>query len=122
MAITNNIKGALKRFFFPIAAMAVAVAAFAFIPLSLSASSASEQKPDETSVAQKAPAEKFCGWSSLGACSSDTDCITSGCSSEVCQSVNESVYNTICQSGDCYDAELYNLRCACKSNACQWVS
>jgi hypothetical protein len=40
----------------------------------------------------------------------------------VCQSVSESVYNTICQSGDCYDAELYNLRCACGGNTCQWIN
>ena len=116
----------MKKYLFSIAVAALAVTAFTFIPHTLSASSASETKPEgDTSPPPKAPpepAEKFCGWSSGGSCQGDTDCITSGCSSEVCQSVNESVYNTICQSSDCYDAELYNLRCACQNNTCQWVN
>ena len=125
MPVTNNVKGILKRFFFPVAVVAVVVSAFAFIPQSFSTSSASEIKPEDATSAQKAPAvpsEKFCGWSSEGACQSDMDCITSGCSSEVCQSVKEDIYNTICQSGDCYDSELYNLRCACVHSACKWTN
>lgn len=125
MPVANNIKGILKRFLPPVAVVAAAVGAFAFIPQSFSTSAASEIKPAETGSAQKAPAvpeEKFCGWSSEGPCQSDMDCVTSGCSSEVCQSVKEDVYNTICQSGDCYDSELYNLRCACVNNACKWTN
>jgi eight-cysteine-cluster-containing protein len=125
MGNTNNIQGALKKFLFSIAVAAFAMTAFTFIPHSLSASSASETKPEDTGPPPKAPpapAEKFCGWSSNGSCQSDMDCITSGCSGEVCQSANESVYNTICQSSDCYDAELYSLRCACQNNTCQWVN
>lgn len=112
----------MKKFFFSIAVATLAMAAFTFIPHTLSASSASDKKVEESAPAPKAPAEKFCGWSSNGSCQSDMDCITSGCSGEVCQSANESVYNTICQSGDCYDADLYSLRCACKNNTCQWTN
>ncbi|MBF0293490.1 MAG: eight-cysteine-cluster domain-containing protein [Nitrospinae bacterium] len=115
----------MKRFFFLVVVSALAVTAFTFIPQALSTSSASEKKAEDTPPVQKAPpppTEKFCGWSSYGSCQSDADCFTSGCSGEVCQSANENVYNTICQSGDCYDADNYSLLCACKQNTCQWTN
>lgn len=121
----NNIKDALKKFLFSVVMAALVVAAFTFIPQALSACGAAETKPADTSPPQtppSAPAEKFCGWSSNGPCQSDVDCTTSGCSGEVCQSASESMYNTICQSRDCYDAELYSLRCGCKNNTCQWTN
>ena len=36
-----------------------------------------------------AACQDFCGSSTLGTCSADDDCVTDGCSGEVCRSVDE---------------------------------
>jgi eight-cysteine-cluster-containing protein len=64
--------------------------------------------------------EAFCGTSTLGACSTDSDCVKGGCSGQVCQSKNEKQLATTCEYRDCYDADAYNLGCKCVSNKCQW--
>ncbi len=64
--------------------------------------------------------DAFCGTSTLGACESDEDCITAGCSNAVCQSKNEEPIVTTCEYRECYNAETYNAKCLCKKNKCIW--
>jgi len=66
------------------------------------------------------PKTGFCGFSTYGYCRSDTDCIVSGCSGQVCSSKNESIFTT-CEWKECYDSRRFGLECRCVSNACQWV-
>jgi len=67
------------------------------------------------------PEEEFCGWSTNGSCSSDSDCMSGGCSEQVCQPKNEEGVITTCEYKDCYSAEKYGLDCKCVNNKCQWV-
>lgn len=62
----------------------------------------------------------FCGYSTNGQCNADNDCITGGCSGQVCQSKSEEPMITTCEYRDCYNAKDYNLTCGCKNNQCQW--
>jgi eight-cysteine-cluster-containing protein len=55
----------------------------------------------------------FCGSSTQGPCSSDSECITGGCSGQVCQSVREQSVTTTCEYSDCYNAEKYGMKCKC---------
>jgi eight-cysteine-cluster-containing protein len=64
--------------------------------------------------------EGFCGWSSYGKCSSDSDCILDGCSAQVCQSKYEEPVRTTCEWRDCYNAKMYGLKCRCIDGRCQW--
>ncbi|MCK4529404.1 eight-cysteine-cluster domain-containing protein [candidate division WOR-3 bacterium] len=64
--------------------------------------------------------EDFCGWSTDGKCSSDSDCIVGGCSAQVCQSKYEKSIITTCEWRDCYNAKEYNLKCKCVKGGCQW--
>ncbi|MEM2933613.1 MAG: DUF333 domain-containing protein [Methanocellales archaeon] len=66
------------------------------------------------------PLSNFCGWSTYGNCSSDLDCIKSGCSGQVCQSKQEKPVITTCEWRDCYDAKPYGLECKCINQQCQW--
>jgi len=63
----------------------------------------------------------FCGWSTNGNCASNSDCITGGCSGQVCQSKNEEGVITTCEFRDCYVAENYGLECKCQDSKCQWL-
>lgn len=62
----------------------------------------------------------FCGTSTYGNCQAESDCITDGCSGQICKSVYEDSYVTTCEMRDCYNNELYNLECSCVENKCQW--
>ena len=62
----------------------------------------------------------FCGLSTNGACENDSDCMTSGCSSQVCQSANDEPAITTCEYRECYDRETFAVECGCVSNQCQW--
>jgi eight-cysteine-cluster-containing protein len=64
--------------------------------------------------------EDFCGWSTYGKCSSDSDCTAGGCSGQVCQSKYEEPVITTCEWKDCYDASKYSLKCRCIDGRCQW--
>lgn len=64
--------------------------------------------------------EEFCGSSTMGQCSSDSDCVESGCSGQICQSRNEKSMVTTCEWKDCYNNEKYGLSCRCVNNQCQW--
>lgn len=65
--------------------------------------------------------DNFCGVSTYGECTSDSQCRKGGCSSQVCQSVNEEQVFTTCEYQQCYDASKYKLRCRCFDNRCQWA-
>jgi len=62
----------------------------------------------------------FCGRSTNGPCNQDSDCISGGCSGQVCQSKSEEPIITTCEYKECYNAAAYNLTCGCKNNQCQW--
>jgi eight-cysteine-cluster-containing protein len=64
----------------------------------------------------------FCGSSTKGVCETDEDCVVSGCSNQVCQSVNEELIVTTCGFLDCYDPDVYVVSCGCVNNECQWGS
>lgn len=64
--------------------------------------------------------EGFCGSSTNGKCSSDSDCLAGGCSGQVCQSKNEESIITTCEWRDCYSAKKYDLKCKCIDTKCQW--
>jgi eight-cysteine-cluster-containing protein len=64
--------------------------------------------------------EEFCGWSTYGNCSSDSDCTAGGCSGQVCQSKYEEPVITTCEWRDCFDASKYGLKCRCIDGRCQW--
>ena len=65
--------------------------------------------------------EEFCGSSTYGDCSADSDCVIGGCSAQVCQSKNEESTVTTCEYKDCYNAEKYELKCKCLAQQCQWA-
>ncbi len=64
--------------------------------------------------------EDFCGWSTNGACSSDSDCMRGGCSGQVCQSKSEEPVITTCEYRDCYNAGADSLSCGCIEGKCVW--
>ena len=66
------------------------------------------------------PNLEFCGKSTYSECSSDEDCIVTGCSSQICQSKHEELAITTCEFKDCYDANKFKLICKCFNNRCQW--
>lgn len=74
--------------------------------------------PGQASTAQK---QGFCGWSTNGTCSSNSDCIVGGCSSQVCQSKNEEPVITTCIYSTCYNADSFGVKCICNNNKCQWL-
>ena len=65
--------------------------------------------------------EEFCGTSTYGSCTIDSDCIAGGCSGQVCQSKNEEPIVTTCEYKDCYNAQSYGLDCKCVDKKCQWA-
>lgn len=71
---------------------------------------------------QTGPTASFCGSSTKGECTTNTDCATGGCSSQICQSINEESIISTCEYRDCYDAKKYNLECQCLNQQCQWAS
>ncbi|MCI0503819.1 eight-cysteine-cluster domain-containing protein [Candidatus Micrarchaeota archaeon] len=66
------------------------------------------------------PNSGFCGTSTLGACSSDLDCISGGCSGQVCQSATEPGAITTCEYRECYNAQAYGVSCGCAAGKCRW--
>lgn len=62
----------------------------------------------------------FCGTSTDGACSQDSDCIAGGCSGQVCQSAAEPPVITTCEYRTCYDASAFGVSCGCSSGKCRW--
>lgn len=75
---------------------------------------------DEARTITPSPKESFCGTSTNGECSIDSDCTAGGCSGQVCQSKTEEPMITTCEYRDCYNAEEYGVKCSCASGACAW--
>ena len=63
---------------------------------------------------------EFCGLSTYGSCETDADCVTGGCSGQVCQSRSEEPRATTCEWRECYDSRQFGLGCGCIKNQCQW--
>lgn len=68
----------------------------------------------------KKPDKNFCGWETYGKCDLDADCIRGGCSGQVCQSKNEEPVITTCEWKECYDLNLFQLKCRCINKQCKW--
>ena len=62
----------------------------------------------------------FYGTSTFGNCVIDSDCLTGGCSGQICHSKSEESVITTCEYKDCYNAQDYDLKCGCVQNKCQW--
>jgi len=62
----------------------------------------------------------FCGWSTMGACEQDGDCVLDGCSGEVCRSSTDEPVDTTCEYKECKDAVKYEKTCGCVRNKCVW--
>jgi len=77
--------------------------------------------PDgEEDIYDGADGPEFCGISTEYACESNDDCMTGGCSGQVCQGVEEEKIMTTCQFRECYSGEKYGLTCGCFENKCIW--
>jgi len=62
----------------------------------------------------------FCGSSTNAACTTDDDCMTGGCSGQVCQGINEEPIVTTCEFLECYNDEAYGVSCGCLEGKCAW--
>ncbi len=76
--------------------------------------------PEEKSTQLREKEIGFCGWSTKFPCQTDEDCLKSGCSGQVCQGKNEPAIITTCEWRDCYDADIYKVKCGCFKGKCQW--
>lgn len=65
--------------------------------------------------------EPFCGTSTFDSCETNEDCIDAGCSSQVCQSKDKDMTFTTCEFKPCYEANIYDMKCQCMENKCQWA-
>jgi eight-cysteine-cluster-containing protein len=63
----------------------------------------------------------FCGTSTLAACSSDADCVTDGCSDQLCRSKNEERAVSTCEWRECYNSTKYGATCGCTAGKCRWA-
>ena len=63
----------------------------------------------------------FCGESTKGSCNTDEDCVSAGCSGQICQSIDEESLITTCEFLECYNQEFYGVSCGCVNNKCQWT-
>jgi len=73
-----------------------------------------------TQQIHRSRATEFCGISTDGQCSTDSDCMVGGCSGQVCQSKSEEPVITTCEWRNCYRAIDYEAECKCSNNKCQW--
>lgn len=73
-------------------------------------------------VVSQTSAEPFCGTSTSGLCSADSDCVEDGCSGQICRSTSEEGQTTTCEWRDCYKNEAYNMQCGCLEGKCQWFA
>ncbi|WP_290623350.1 MULTISPECIES: eight-cysteine-cluster domain-containing protein [unclassified Archaeoglobus] len=62
----------------------------------------------------------FCGWSTHAECSSDDECVVTGCSGQVCAGKGEQIVTT-CEWKNCYDAKKFGVVCGCFNGKCQWA-
>lgn len=62
----------------------------------------------------------FCGTSTQGVCDSDADCVTDGCSGQICRSASEQAVITTCEWRECYDDKKFGVKCSCIGGGCRW--
>lgn len=77
--------------------------------------------PDGRIFVQGGSVGNFCGSSTYGSCITDADCMSAGCSGQICQSTTEENAITTCEWKECYNAESFGLGCGCVNNQCQWA-
>ncbi len=64
--------------------------------------------------------EGFCGGSTEAVCAFDSDCMTGGCSGQICQGVAEEPIISTCEFRACYEASSFGLGCGCVEGKCAW--
>lgn len=64
--------------------------------------------------------KQFCGTSTGGPCQTDDNCMTGGCSGQVCQSIHEDPVVTDCLWKECHDDLKYHMQCVCVEGKCRW--
>ena len=64
--------------------------------------------------------QEFCGYSSIDSCNVDIDCMTTGCSGQICHAVISGDVITDCEYKECFNAENFGLRCGCFEGLCAW--
>ena len=64
--------------------------------------------------------EDYYGSSTNGPCSVNSDCIVSGCNSEICQAVGEEMIMSICMEPDKPLPSDLGFECKCVESACKW--
>lgn len=69
---------------------------------------------------EKKQEEDFCGWSTEGPCTTDSDCTHGGCNSQICQSKSEGIIMSSCEWKDCYRPTTYGVVCRCIEGKCKW--
>ncbi len=87
-------------------------------------SATTSPQPDQRKVpvtTNENDSDGFCGWSTGGRCSSDSECYVSGCSAQVCQSVHEKPVITTCEVRPCYNSAKYGMACRCVDGKCMWT-
>ena len=68
----------------------------------------------------KPTTDEFCGWSTNETCKVDLDCVTGGCSGQVCRAEDGEDVITTCEAQACYDAAKYGYTCQCANQECKW--
>ncbi|MFW6312031.1 MAG: eight-cysteine-cluster domain-containing protein [Nanoarchaeota archaeon] len=63
----------------------------------------------------------FCGISTNEECELDIDCVTSGCSQEICKGKYTEEIISTCDYKECYNNNEYGYECKCLNNECKWV-
>jgi len=79
-----------------------------------------EQPSEQPTTITTTTTEEHHGSSSLGRCRRDTDCIVSGCNSEICQSSSEEPMVSICVYNPPYPDDL-GYECKCVDRKCMWA-
>jgi len=80
----------------------------------------SKKKSDSLSITP-ATTSNYYGHSTLGNCTTDGDCLLSGCNGEICQSKKEEPLNSICVVPDKPLPKQLGYQCRCLVKKCQWV-
>lgn len=65
--------------------------------------------------------EEYYGRSTHGGCQTDGNCTLGGCNNEICQSVSEESFVSICLAPDKPTPGQLAYQCRCVENQCRWV-
>ena len=80
------------------------------------------QTQDEllTENSPRASGATYYGSHTLASCSTDSDCLISGCNAEICQGKNEEELFSICILPEQPTPQQLGYTCGCMSQLCQW--